>query len=57
MTTTTRNAPHFHVRSGASSARALFIAALCAFIVTAFLIDVQRGVHGPGAPEAAELRS
>jgi hypothetical protein len=57
MTTSTRSAPHFTVRSGSSSARALFIAALCAFIVTAFLVDVQRGASPSGAPAQVELRT
>jgi hypothetical protein len=57
MTTTTRSTPHFTVRSASSTARAIFIAALCAFIVTAFLVDVQRGVSHPDGPPAAELRS
>jgi hypothetical protein len=55
MTTSTRTTPTFTVRSGTSSARALFIAALCAFIVTSFLVDVQRGASSPSA--AAELRT
>ena len=57
MTTTTSTAPHFTVRSGTSSVRALFIAALCAFIVTTFLVDVQRGVSTPNAPAQVELRT
>jgi hypothetical protein len=52
---TTSTAPRFTVRSGSSSA--LLIAALCAFIVTAFLVDVQRGVSRPDAPVAAEQRT
>jgi hypothetical protein len=56
MTTTARRAPHFVVRSATSTARAIFLAALCAFIVTSFLIDVQRGVTRPDAP-AAEQRT
>jgi hypothetical protein len=56
MTTTARRTPHFTVRSATSTARAVFLAALCAFIVTSFLIDVQRGVSRPDAP-VAELRS
>jgi hypothetical protein len=54
---TTSTAPHFTVRSGTSSARALFIAALCAFIVTAFLVDVQRGSSPSGTPAQVELRT
>jgi hypothetical protein len=57
MTTSTRTAPTFTVRSGLSTARAVFIAALCAFIVTAFLVDVQRGASRPGADTPAELRT
>lgn len=57
MTTSTRSAPHFTVRSGSSSARAFFIAAFCAFIVTAFLVDVQRGTSQSSPPTQAELRS
>jgi hypothetical protein len=56
MTSSTHTAPHFPVRSATSTARAIFIAALCAFIVTSFLIDVQRGVSRPDAP-VAEQRS
>ncbi len=56
MTTSTRTTPTFTVRAGTSNARALFIAALCAFIVTSFLVDVQRGASRPDAP-AAELRT
>jgi hypothetical protein len=52
MTTATRTSPTFTVRSGLSNARALFIAALCAFIVTAFLVDVQRG---PSSSQAAPV--
>jgi hypothetical protein len=40
-----------------SCSRALFIAALCAFIVTTFLVDVQRGVSTPNAPAQVELRT
>jgi hypothetical protein len=57
MTSSTHTAPHFHVHSATSTARAIFIAALCAFIVTAFLVDVQRGVSRPDAASAAEQRS
>ena len=57
MTTTTSSAPTFTVRSGSSNFRALFIAALCAFIVTTFLVDVQRGVSTPDAPAQVELRT
>jgi hypothetical protein len=56
MTTSTRTAPTFTVRSGLSGARALFITALCAFIVTAFLVDVQRGVSRPDASSSVEQR-
>jgi len=54
MTTTTRTTPHFTVRSATSTGRAIFIAALCAFIVTSFLIDVQRGASRPDAPVAEQ---
>jgi hypothetical protein len=54
MTTAARRAPHFTVRSATSTARAIFLAALCAFIVTAFLVDVQRGVTRPDAPVAEQ---
>ena len=54
---TTSTAPHFTVRSGSSSVRALFIAAFCAFIVTAFIVDVNSGASSPTAPVAAELRT
>jgi hypothetical protein len=33
------------------------LAALYAFIVTAFIVDVQRGASSPAAPAAAELRT
>ena len=56
MTTSTRSAPHFTVRtsSATSAARTIFVAALCAFIVTSFLIDVQRGASRPDAPVAEQ---
>ncbi len=57
MTTSTSSNPHFTVRSGLSTARAVFLAALCAFIVTAFIVDVNRGASSPAAPAAAELRT
>jgi hypothetical protein len=57
MTATTRNAPHFSVHSAASTGRAIFIAALCAFIVTAFLVDLQRGASGPATSDSSELRT
>ena len=57
MTTSTRSAPHFTVRSGTSNARAFLIAALCAFIVTAFLVDVQRGASPSGADAQVELHT
>ena len=53
---TTSTAPHFTVRSGLSTARAVFLAALCAFIVTAFILDVQQGASPSGAAQA-ELRT
>jgi hypothetical protein len=57
MTTANRTAPTFTVRTGLSNARALFIASLCAFIVTAFLVDVQRGALAPGQATSVEQRS
>jgi hypothetical protein len=57
MTTTTRSTPSFTVHSATATARAVFLAALCAFIVTAFLIDVQRGASGGSGQESAELRT
>jgi hypothetical protein len=57
MTTSTRSAPHFTVRSGLFTARGLLIAALCVFIVTAFLVDVQRGVSPSGTTAQVELRT
>jgi len=56
MTTSTRTTPHFAVRSSSatSTARTIFVAALCAFIVTSFLIDVQRGGSRPDAPVAEQ---
>jgi len=57
MTTSTRSAPHFTVRSNHSGARAFLIAALCAFIVTAFLVDVQRGASPSGATAQVEQRT
>jgi hypothetical protein len=49
MMTATHTAPTFTVRTGTSNVRGLFIAALCAFIVTAFLVDVQRGASSSQA--------
>jgi hypothetical protein len=49
--------PTFTVRSGLSTARAIFIAAFCAFIVTAFLVDVQRGASRPDAASTVEQRT
>ena len=54
---TTSTAPRFAVRSGLSTARAVFIAALCAFIVTAFVIDVQHGVPRHGVSASVEQRT
>jgi hypothetical protein len=54
---TTSTAPRFTVRSGTSSARFFFIVAFCAFIVTAFIIDVQRGASNPDASAQVELRT
>jgi hypothetical protein len=54
-TTSTRSAPTFTVRAGSSNLRALFIAALCAFIVTSFLLDVNHGA--PAAANQVELRT
>jgi hypothetical protein len=58
MTTTTRSTPTFSVRSASatSTARTIFVAALCAFIASSFLIDVQRGASRPDAP-VTEQRS
>jgi len=55
--TTTHDAPHFTVRSGFSTARGVFVAALCAFIVTAFIIDVQHGAHRHVAVDSVEQRT
>jgi len=49
MTTTTRSAPTFTVRAGSSNLRALFLAALCAFIVTSFLVDLNQGAPAGAA--------
>ena len=57
MTTFTRTTPSFTVRSGLSNARAIFLAALCALILTAFLVDVQRGVSRPDGATAVEQRT
>jgi hypothetical protein len=57
MTTTSRPTPYFTVRSAISTARAIFVAGLCAFIITAFLVDVQRGASRPGRADAVELRT
>jgi hypothetical protein len=57
MTTAIRRTPRFHLHSATSTARAIFLAALCAFIVTAFLVDVQRDVSRPGRADAVELRT
>jgi hypothetical protein len=55
---TTSTAPRFTVRSSSTSpVRALLVAALCAFIVTSFLVDVQRGASTSGAPQQVELRT
>jgi hypothetical protein len=54
MTTSTRTTPTFTVRAGTSNLRALLIAALCAFIVTSFLIDVNRGVPAAGTTQAEQ---
>jgi len=51
MPTTTRSAPTFTVRAGSSNLRALFIAALCAFIVTSFLVDLNQGAPATGAAQ------
>jgi hypothetical protein len=50
MTTTTRSAPTFTVRAGTSNLRALLIAALCAFLVTSFLVDLNQGAPAGAAP-------
>jgi hypothetical protein len=55
-TAPSRSAPTFTVRTGSSNLRALFIAALCAFIVTSFLLDLNRGVPA-GAANPVELRT
>jgi hypothetical protein len=55
-TTSASSSPSFTVRSGGSSLRALFIAALCAFIVTSFLLDVNGGAPA-GAANPVELRT
>jgi len=49
MTTSNRTAPTFTVRAGTSNLRALFIAALCAFIVTSFLVDLNQGAAAGAA--------
>jgi hypothetical protein len=55
---TTSTAPRFTVRSSSTSpVRALLVAAFCAFIVTSFLLDVQRGASTPAPAEQAELRT
>jgi hypothetical protein len=54
MTTTSRTAPTFTVRAGTSSLRALFIAALCAFIVTSFLVDLNQGAPAGGAAQVEQ---
>jgi hypothetical protein len=61
MDTSTRTAPTsstptFTVRGATSNLRALFIAALCAFIVTSFLLDVNRGAPA-GAANPVEQRT
>ncbi len=52
----TRNAPTFTVRSGGSNLHALLIAALCAFLVTSFLLDVNSGAPA-GAANPVEQRT
>jgi hypothetical protein len=49
MDTSTRSTPTFTVRAGSSNLRALFIAALCAFIVTSFLLDLNQVAPAAGA--------
>jgi hypothetical protein len=57
MTASTRATPTFTVHSASSTARAVFIAALCAFILTAFLVDVQHGATAREAASASEPRT
>jgi hypothetical protein len=54
MTTTTRSAPTFTVRAGTSNLRALLIAALCAFLVTSFLVDLNQGGPSAGAAQVEQ---
>jgi len=54
MTTTARTTPTFTVRAGSSNLRALLIAALCAFIVTTFLIDVNQAAPAAGAAQVEQ---
>ncbi len=54
MTAPSRPAPMFTIRSATSAAHAIFLAALCAFLLTAFLVDVQRGASRPDTPVAAQ---
>jgi len=54
MPTTTRSAPTFTVRAGTSNLRAVLIAALCAFIVTSFLVDVNQGAPAAGAAQVEQ---
>ena len=54
MTTTTRSAPTFTVRAGSSNLRALFIAALCAFLVTSFLVDLNQGAPAAGGAQVEQ---
>ena len=57
MTTTIRRTPHFHLHSVTSTARAIFIATLCVFVLIAFLVDVQRGASRPDRADPVELRT
>lgn len=45
---------HFHVPSATSTAHAIFLASLCAFLIAAFLIDLHRGVTRRDTATAAE---
>jgi hypothetical protein len=57
MTTSTRTDPQFTVRSSFHAYRALLVAALCVFIASAFLLDVQRGASQNGANAPVEQRT
>ena len=53
----TTDTPRFVVRRSHSAVRALLLAAFCTFIITAFLVDVQRGATSTEATATVQLHS